>query len=80
MSDSWDQVFLDYGARSSDQFLLHYGFLPFPNPAEALFLSLPDGPRSVSFPIFHLVRALLFYVPFTPQDLTRPGAKPAGTK
>lgn len=41
-------MFLDYGARSSDQFLLHYGFLPFPNPAEALFLSPPDGPRSVS--------------------------------
>ena len=38
-----EEVFLDYGARSNDQFLLHYGFLPHPNPADAVTVPLSDG-------------------------------------
>lgn len=34
------KVFLDYGARTSDQFLLHYGFIPYPNPADAVTVPL----------------------------------------
>ena len=35
------QVCLDYGGRTNDQFLLHYGFVPHRNPSDRVKVLLP---------------------------------------